>query len=714
MKKYQATQDEFVDLIDTNDKLDVLKQARERAQMGLMAWKHNFDNAKDSVEFIEGNQWDAESLAIRRAESRPTLTLNKLQQFVSRVVGDQRQNSHAILVRGGENTAEMKNIPNQNGDKEYSLAEVYQGLIMSIERNSNANAHYKAAFQHAVESGFGWLRVITEYSDDTGFDLELKIKSVRDRWSVIIDPTAQEPDFSDAKWCFISETMTKKEFEKRYPNAMVGDLDNSEYQQSNMWWFHDDVIRVTEYFTKIAYIKTLHLMSNGEVYDDEDMKNVKDELEEMGITVVNTRKVKTYKVKWYKMTAFSILEEGDWIGSTIPVVPVLGREISKNNERRFYGLVHDAKDAQIMHNYWLSAATERMSLAPKAPFIGDARSIEGYEEMWENANKKNISFLPYRSLPNGDKPSRMPPPSMPSAEIQFAINMIDEIKSSVGIYDASLGARSNETSGRAITARQRQSDTGTFVFLDNFDLAISAIGKILIECIPKVYDSTRVIRIEFQNREKDFIEINKLIRDKETGKTFLVNDLSAGKFDVIIDTGANYLTKRQETAESMLELIQYAPQIMQIAPDIVVRNLDFPDSDLLAKRLRKTLPKEMLSVEEIEEIEKEKAKIPPDPPSPEQIAAQAQLEASNAQKLTAEANMLKAKADQMKVELEKTKILSEMEKNKNLSSEMENRIKNIVAEALVEIMNDTEQKAEATKKTTLKESDKNKQEGQNV
>jgi hypothetical protein len=675
---------------DGDNKDAMLKEIRERAAHALTCWSHNFDAAKADIVFLAGEQWPEDVRKEREEEGRPVLTLNKLPQYVDQVLGDQRQNRPAIHIHPVEadNTKDVSKVPNIAGSNDYSLAEIYESLIRNIEYTSNAEAHYDSAFQHAVEGGFGWLRVLTKYSSDDSFDLDLCIKHINNRFAVLMDPDCSEPDFSDANWCFIGERMSRDEFRKLYPDKAVGDLTGSGAEYN--WWL-DEGVRVAEYFRREPATRELLLLSDGRTVWRDQVEPVLDELQEMGVTVKRVRKVKTYKVKWMKVTAYDILEdEIDWPGMTIPVIPVLGKDITIGDKTYYRGLIRFAKDAQNMHNFWMTAATERVALAPKAPWVAPAEAIEGYEYEWENANRTNHSVLRYNALPGVDRPARDQPPSMPSAELQLALSATDEMKATIGLYDASVGDQGNETSGKAILARQRQGDRGTFAYIDNLSRAIRRVGQVLIELIPRVYDADRVIRLRFEDGEGDWVQINQMIVDEETGKEVLINDVAIGKFDVTVKSGPSYQTQRMEAADSLMQFVQAVPAAGSVILDLIAKNMDWAGAQEIARRLQKILPPGVLDQDEMEE-----AGIEPPQPNPEQQAQMAKSEADIAQaeadKVRAQADMVKAEADiamaQAKTAEAQAK-LAEIEMAASVAgpSSIEETVRNLVADAIAELM----------------------------
>lgn len=605
---------------DGNTDEDILKEARERASTGNIAWQETFDNMEEDELFISGEQWSEQSLKDRENEGRPSLTINQLQQYVSRVAGAQKKQVQEIKISPTESKTKEPTIRTVGG-QDMQISKILEGVVRNIQSISNAPAQYKTAYRHAL-GGIGWLRVLTEYSRNDSFDLDIKIEAIPNRWSVLIDPYATESDYSDANWCLISERITHAEFRKRYPKGIIGELGRD--SSTDMWWGDDRTVTVCEYFRREPVKRTLLLLSSGEVVYKDEVEDVLDELLNDGITIERERKIDTYKVVWSKITANSILEkEREFPTSTIPVVPVLGREVNIRGKRTYQGLITQAKDAQKMLNYWQSAATERIALAPKAPFIAEVGAIQGRIE-WQTANTKNWSVLAYNK--GFQPPRREAPPAMPVAEMNMAVNMQQSIQSAIGIYDASIGKAGNETSGRAILARQSEADAGTFEFVDNLANAMRRIGILLVEMIPKVYDTERVLRIKNSDGSGDFVEINKVIIDEQTGKEVVVHDLSLGKYDVTVTTGSSYATKRIETADSMLQFMQAVPQAAQVAADLVAENMDFNNSEAIAERLKKMLPPNLLTPEEQEEIAKNTPKQEAPPPSPEQIKAQADME----------------------------------------------------------------------------------------
>jgi hypothetical protein len=636
---------------NTNDEA-LLATARERARDGATFWKENWEAAEDDLKFLSGDQWPSQVRTERELEQRPCLVNNVLPTFVDQVMGDQLQNKPRIKVSAidpahvntPEGEQEELKVSNRAGKKDYSLSEVFTGAIKNIEYNCDAETAYDMAFQSALESGIGYLRVLSDYESEDSFDQELLIKHISDQFSVTIDPNAREIDKSDAGWVLIDDVMPKDVFREQYPDVMAEPLAGSTDQGE---WYTEKTVRVSEYFTRELELKEQSLLSDGRVVWAEDLEPILDELAEQGITVKRSRKVKTHKVIWRKITGNAVLEGPIELDcTTIPVVPVWGKSITIKKKTMYRSLIRYAKDAQRMANYWDSAAAESIALAPKAPFIGSEGHTEGRENEWENANTTNQAILTYVPQFQGDPgPRRDQPAAVPAAELTMASTATDKIKGTVGMFDASLGAQSNETSGRAIIARQRESDTGTFKFIDNLSKAISRIGRLLVEMIPAIYDTERVMRLKFEDDTEDYVVLNQQVLDEETGNWVTIHDLNVSKYDVVVNTGPAYSTQRMEAAEAMIQFAQAVPSAAAVMADLIAQNMDWPGSDVITERLKKIMPPNVLTSEEREKMAEDMPEQPE--PTPEQQVMMKELEVRG---MEAEANGSKAQAEMAKNE----------------------------------------------------------------
>ncbi len=669
-----------------DDRLDtesILVEARERFRRSMEAWDENRKLAEEDIDFRNGDQWPEQVRKQREQEARPCLTFNKLEQRIDQVVGDHRQNRTSIQVHpvGGHNDR-MPKVVNLAGTKDYELAEVYTGLIRNIEVQSNANFAYDTAFDHAVGHGFGFFRIVTEYVSDDVFEQDIRIRRIKNPFTVYFDPDIQEPDGSDANFCFITALMSKDEFQRRFPKAEPVDWDLGGQGEQYDEWYDGDRVRVAEYFRRVPVPKTIHLLSDGRVVENSQFDKIKDELAQRGVTVVRSRKVKGWRVEWFLVAGGQQILEGPrlWPGKYIPVIPVFGKELVVRGRTIYRGLIRHAKDAQRAYNFWRTATTEAVALAPKAPWLIADQQIGPHKHLWDIANRANLPYLPYRHVNGIPMPQRQPPGSVPTgglSEVQMADQDLD---ATTGMYKASLGAPSNERSGKAIMARQREGDVGTFQFHDNLVRAIKHCGRILVDLIPKIYDTQRVVRLLFQDGRDDYVEINQTIIDEETGEKIILNDLSVGRYDVVVTTGPSYTTQRQEVVEAMVQIAQANPEVWQIAGDIIAKNMDWPGAEELAERFRKALPPEL---RDTDDPEAQDGMVPKS--QVDQIVQQAVAQAEETAKKDKELQIkeYEAQTHRMRVEAEAAIKKAQLE---GKTPELEDRIKDLVAQAIAEFL----------------------------
>jgi hypothetical protein len=585
---------------------DTLATMRSRLTMAISAMSESREDELDDLKFYAGSpdnhwQWPADVLATRGAvqgqtiNARPTLTINKLPQHVRQVTNDQRQNRPSGKVIPADDQADPE------------VAEIYQGMVRHIEYISDADVAIDTACENQVSYGEGYIRIITEYCDDNSFDQDIKIMRVRNSFSVYMDPTIQDPCGSDAKWCFITEDVTRDEYQRMFPDASpISSLENSGVgDQSLNVWINEDTVRIAEYYY-VEYDKaTLHLYP-GNITAFEGSPESK-QLKQMGVKPIRSREVDAKRVKWCKTNGYEFLDKRDWAGKWIPVIRVVGNEFEVDGRLYVSGLVRNAKDAQRMYNYWVSQEAEMLALAPKAPFIGYGGQFEGYEMQWKTANTQNWPYLevnPDVTDGNGavlPLPQRAAPPLPQTGLIQAKMGASDDIKSTTGQYDTSLGATSNERSGKAIMARERQSDTGTYHYVDNLARAVRHYTRQLVDLIPKIYDTQRVARIIGVDGETDMVKIDptqqepvKKIVNQQGIEIDKIYNPGVGKYDVVVTTGPSYMTKRQEALDAMGMILQSNPQLWQVAGDLFIKNMDWPGAQEMAERFARVIDPKVL------------------------------------------------------------------------------------------------------------------------
>lgn len=609
----------------SGDNSDKMATMRSRLQMAQAAYSDSREDELDDLRFMAGSpdnqwQWPADVLSTRGSvqgqtiNARPCLTINKLPQHVRQVTNEQRQNRPSGKVIPADDNADVE------------VAEIFNGVMRHIEYMSDADVAYDTACDNQVTYGEGYIRLITEYCNEDSFDQDIRIMRVRNSFSVYMDPTIQDPCGADAEWCFVTEDILKSDYERMFPDAApISTLMSQGVGNESMaQWLAEDTIRIAEYFYKDYEKATLHLYPDNQTAFKGTPQD--SNLQAMFGKPIRTREVDRQKVMWMKTNGFDILDEREWSGKWIPVVRVVGNEWEVEGRMYISGLVRNAKDAQRMYNYWTSQEAEMLALAPKAPFIGYGGQFEGYEQQWKTANTTNWPYLEVNpDVTDGaggvlPLPQRAQPPLPQTGLIQAKMGAGEDIKATTGQYDASLGQQGNERSAKAIVAREKQGDVGTYHYVDNLARAIRHITRQVVDMIPKIYDTQRIARIIGVDGDVSMVKFNptqpepvKEIRDAETGGLIeKIYNPGVGTYDVMVTTGPGYMTKRQEALDAMSQILQSNPQLWSVAGDLFIKNMDWPGAQEMAERFKKILDPKVLSEGD---------------QSPEMMAAQQQMQA---------------------------------------------------------------------------------------
>ena len=554
---------------------DIIKEAREAFELCEDAETENREQSLDDLKFARlGEQWPEGVKKARDDEHRPCLTINRMPAFIRQVVNDARRNKPAIRVHPVDSHADIE------------TAKVLDGLIRNIEVSSNADAAYDTAIDFAVSCGIGYFRVDVDFAEDDSFDLDLRVNRISNPFSVYRDPRSTAVDSSDWNLAFVTELLPKEDFEKQYPDVDTGDWEADSKDTEDDTWITSDSVRVAEYWTRDEIEKEILLMTNGEILDADVYEKQREYYEVNGIVPQSSRMTKSHRVIQRLLGGADVLSEKEWAGRYIPIIPVYGEEVVVGEKRHFMSLIHFARDSQVMYNYWRTAAAELVALAPKAPWIGPTGAFVTDADKWASAN---ISTHPYIEYDGQVPPQRQAFAGVPAGALQEALNSSDDMKAVMGMFDASLGDRSNEVSGRAIMARQREGDVSTFHFIDNMTRAIRHAGKCLIDLIPHVYSEARVIRVLGEDEQPQTVQINQPMQAPDEPEP-RIYDLTAGRYDIAVKAGPNFTTMREEAATQMMELLRAFPQAAPVIGDIVARNLDWPGAEEISERLKQLIP----------------------------------------------------------------------------------------------------------------------------
>lgn len=563
--------------------VEFMNLARERFDVARTAEDNRRREMLIDLQFRCGNQWDATVKLRREQQGRPCLENNRIPGFLKHVTNAMRQARPEIKVD-----------PIGDGADE-EIAEIRQGLIRHILINSHFEVPADTAFEQMCTMGLGWLRVVDVWD---GFDKELLVEWICNAFSVYSDPSARRPDWSDAKWRFIVEDVSFREFQEKFPHNQAVGADNFQsIGDHSASWYINGKIRLAEYFYIEEEEDVLCQLPDGstQLYSEMDTALLD--------SVVQTRQEMVPKVHWVLMNGLEVLKDKRgkplhriWKGKIIPVLPVIGNQIELDGERLLVGMVRYAREAQRMYNYAYSCMVEAVALAPKSPFVAEFSQIEDFKDIWATANSDVVAYLPYKMKTQDGM--QAPPPQRQQAEPPIAafVNLLkladQNLKAAFSIYEAALGERGPQESGIAINSRKIETDVATFDWIDNFVRSLHLLGITLNDLLKYYYNGKgRIVQIVREDLSTKSVTLNQVHKGEDGEDT--IYDLSKGKFGIMISTGPSFSTRRQEAAHSMLELAKVYPPLMQVAGPIVVKSMDWPQKDAIAAQLEKAMPPEL-------------------------------------------------------------------------------------------------------------------------
>lgn len=611
-------------MLEIKDILELYSDTKDK-------WADAYDKAEDDLYTLSDEpdaQWDARDLKAREAKGVPALTIDQLSQFVHQVVNDIRMNTPTINV-----------IPKTGADKD--TAQIYKELIRAIQRDSNSDIAYDNAVENSVKSSIGFIRVDHDYVDDESFEQRLVIKTVINPLAVYLDPDSVEPDGSDAKFAFIIEDIEKEVFQASYPDASCVSIDDKNTKE--------DMVKIAEFFYIDEESVQLGLRPDG----------VK-EIVQDGVPYIAIRKTARKIVRRLKISGQDILEKTTFPGKYIPIIPVYGEIAYREGKRYIHSLIRKSKDAQKLYNFWRSKEAELLQKQTTAQWIAGVGQIEDFADDWQDPENANV--LRYKSVDSQGNalppPQRIAPPQIPVGIVNAAREAVDDIKATMGLYNASIGQRSNETSGIAIERRKAEGDVATFHFGDNLVRSITQVGHVIVSAIPEIYDTPQFITVVSDEDEPKTIGINGAIAEEQE-QTY---DLRQGQYGVYVTTGAPFTTQRQEAVTYMQELMSKNPELMSIFGDIMFSNADFAGAEAIAERIKKTIDPKLL--EDADGDEEKQALLAKIQQSEQAIQQLTQMIAEMEEQLSAkqENEQVRLQLDQMKLANERLKIELDAEK----------------------------------------------------
>jgi hypothetical protein len=577
----------------------ILDRAKKRFAASRSIEATDRKKGLEDLKFLDGQQWSSADTTARAADGRPCSTENRLPTFANQIKNDQRQNRPSINI-------------SPMGDKSSKKdAKILRGMIRAIERDSNADVAYDTGFASAVDNGWGYWRVMTEYENDQSFNKVIVIRPLFNPFGISLDPN-RTPFGLDSEWGIISEMIPRDEFKREWPDAYEVPWSESGTSETDKDWMTANEIRIAEYYYFTYKARELIMLDNGHSgYDDDLDTDVKAEIAAGNIKELSRRTVQEKQLNWCKMTSIEILEEIECDGRYIPIIECIGTLLNINGKITKKGIIRDAKGPQQMINYYKTLEVENVALQPKAPWIMEEGQVEGHEQKWQQANKKSFSYLLYKGTNIGGKPA--PPPQRqpfagpPAAILAAQQGAMEALKAVTGIrFDATMSERMKDESGRAIRELNNNANLGAYHYIDNFGRALKNTGIVLCDLIPEEYDTKRIVAILDESGAEDRVMINPNMtqahgevmgqtpESSQPQKIKMFNP-KVGRYQVTVTIGPSYATKRVEAMESQMEFVRANPQVAPLIADLIAKNSDWQGAEEIAARIAKTQPPNLLA-----------------------------------------------------------------------------------------------------------------------
>jgi len=611
-----------------------IDQANNRYTTAKSYWSPFFAKAAEEKVFITGDQWRSDLRTQRESDGRPVVQLPRIQNFIRQLQSSIRQSKPNLIVSA-------------NDDATKDMADVVSDLIRTIQAKSNADTAYDAAGESAIATGFGVLRVYTDYPHYTSFDNDVFIESVYDPSTVLFDPASRDHLFEDADYVFLESVFSKDDYARRIgTSTKLSELAKLRgFSKASPMTTDDEHITIVEYYRKVYEKTTIYKYADivtGETMIT-DMK-----IDDGRHVLVNSRTSSTCKILHSLFDGLEFHNTTEIPGQIIPVIPVLGEQTFINRVRQLKGVVRDSMDAQRIINYTASVQLEVTDLAPKVPWLVEESSIDGYENEWRDANSRNYSYLVYKGKNGVAPPQRMPVATDISSIASIKQSAQDDMQNIFGVFNAALGAESNEISGVAIQNRINQSNQSTYVYKDNLYRSIRQVGRVMTQMLPEYYNG----------RSMNLLSVD------GSDKNVTINIDPLAQFEVSIKEGPTNESARQSLNRDLMSLVTAMPSAAPLVADYIIKNSDLPDTDKLVARLQTLLPQEVRAIEAQDVTNM----------SPQDMQAQMMKTAQEQQQLNAHAQELEMQNQQLQQELDALKADKSFDHQKLMvDSEIKNR-----------------------------------------
>lgn len=584
---------------DALSEKEIFEEARARLKIATDAESDNRNDAKYAMRFREGEQWGDEPVSTTSVMDGIELTINLTDAFVTRVennIREQRPRGKCHPVGDGADV---------------ETAQIINGIGRHVETRSDASIAYDMACKCAITGGWGYFRIISEYLSEDGFEKDLRILPIRNPFTVYMDPSSIMPDGHDQGWCLISVKMKLAEYRRKYGKEPAVDWNDVGRDEQTLDWQDGENIRLAEYFRIREIEEKLYLLKDAQGNQHTRFKSempAKESLEAAGLVIAGERQSTRRKVEWFRLNGLKVIQREQLPGKWIPVFRVQGNAVEIDGEVKRRGMVKAMIDPQRMVNYGEVSKIKRLGLTPKAPWVAAEGQLDGHPE-WDNANTQSYSVLTYKPVvietSNGSvplpPPQRQQPAGIEQGFSEFVQSMRTNLTAIAGMPNEPGVDRQGEViSGRALRQRAKISDQSHYQYYDNLTLAIAQCWRVMLDWIPAYYSEPgRIQRIIGEDSTPEIVNLNE--KDESEGIKKVKNDLSVGRYDVVMDVGPGYETRREEGAEALLQLVNSSAlgqKISQVGADLVVRSIDAPYMQELADRFSAMTPEGLQKVME--------------------------------------------------------------------------------------------------------------------
>lgn len=586
--------------------MDDLKEAQQLYEDAIEATREQRVQIAEDLDFSDPSnpdQWDATVKRDRETDpggARPCLVMDHTGQYVANVAGQVTKNPPAIHA-----------VPVGSGS-DIKVSEKIDGILRHIEYASRAQTHYGIALTSAARTGVGYLIVRPAYVDRALGYQEPRISSQADPLRVVFDPWSVQLDGSDADFGYLLTSLSEREFKRRFgekAECKSWGMDNAASQKVN----GRESIIIAEQWYKEEKTRNVIIYTDAEgneTSNSEDEYHAACQAAGVQLPYIRNYKDKYQCVKWRTMSGAAILEtpkdkdgkEALYPADSIGIVPVYGYWGVKDGLMTYCGIPRRARNPQRAYNYHMSEQLAYMSSAPKAPFIGSIRAIKGVEKLWERAGVESRAMLPYNDIDENGQPIQAPQRSNVTISLQNHIEganrAIGDIEAAVGMYQANLGAPSNETSGVAIDARKQQGEASTSHFPQNLAASLGQVGRICLQMGVKLIDTRRQQRVLGIDMKPSSVVIDPeqqtAVEQGQDGDTVI--NPNVGTYDVRVVVGASYSTQRSQAQEALSEVMTRNPGLTPAIAPLWAQNLDFPHADKLAQVLLAMAPEPVQAI----------------------------------------------------------------------------------------------------------------------